>query len=177
MLSLIRAQTEAPDFWGVVLPAYLGALGAIISGGVATFALIRDIGTRKGLATIAQDANDRAVARPIDVPAAPAVAAPVAGRDAPPPLPGRPHKVPFEIRTLTRGLYVLRNVTDHPVRLLGISTAGRTQATFSFDLPLEIAPGEGYELHVHHPLGGPAIVTVTFTFEDKLGIRRWEQFL
>ncbi|MFF2275988.1 hypothetical protein [Agromyces sp. NPDC058126] len=189
MLEVLAPESPT-DFWGVVFPAYLGAVGAIVSSGVAAWALIREIGTRKGLTEIAREANKSDLGDPHSAVVAMGQAAQEAAewRDTQdePVHPLRTTSTyrrqtpasPWEIRTLRRGHYILRNATDHPVTLLEMASESPANITTLFSWPLTVHPGEGYEFRVHHVLGGPAIITVVFTYELPNGeVATWQQFL
>ncbi|MCD2440863.1 hypothetical protein LQ757_01110 [Agromyces sp. SYSU K20354] len=186
MIEFSAGVPQPTDFWGVVFPAYLGAAGAIISGGVAAWALIREVGTRKGLAEVARDANRAAAVsgppRAIqNLGAATAAAAREEAKDETPTATQASRSTsrdvnPWEIHTLRRGHYILRNASERPTTLTGFDTAGHIVIPFS--MPLTVQPGEGYEFYVHHVAGGPAILTVEFRWEAPDGSERsWRQFL
>lgn len=156
-------QPTASDFWGIVFPAYLGAAGAIISGAVAAWALMREIRTRRGLREVASGQNAEQSSRSTESfiaakSATDAFLLSVTGE--------REQSSPVSWVLVDYGLYhkALRNVSSTPARITRIKQLNGEMNLYYRFLPTTIDPGA--ELRVERTPGGPAVIATEFAWTE-----------
>ncbi|WP_128218512.1 hypothetical protein [Microbacterium enclense] len=140
---------QAPDIWGEIVPAYLGGVGGVLAGGVAAWALVRDISTRRGLAEVAKAAND------LESPSRNAAII-AAGDD-------------FEFLNFAR-TSMFRNASASGITVQGIRdlTPG-VRFTAEKPLPTVLKPRQGVSIRVKRSVGAAAVGTLEVTWTDPQG--------
>lgn len=148
---------QGPDFWGEVVPAYLGAVGGILAACVAAAAFVREISTRRGLQEVAKAANS------LDSPSRNAATI-AAGDD-------------FEFLNLARSS-MFRNLSGSEITVLSIQdvTPG-VKFTSEKTLPVILKHREAVSIRVKRTVGAPAVGGVEVTWIDPNGVTHATEFL
>ena len=149
----------ATDFWGVVVPSWIGAVGGLVSAIVGAVALISSIRNRRGLATLRAGANS-------------AQAAPHSMNRT---LLATADLVRWELVRERRGRWLLRNASPSAsVTLTGFAdvTPDRTSAaTLLVPVPVELGPGASVPFRVERAIAGSSISAIRVKW-DEAGERR-----
>lgn len=148
------------EFWETIFPTWLSGVGGLIAAAVATWTLIREVSTRKGLRQVVEIANKEPAVESTSVESDPA------------PISNPAPKPPFALRlkTVSPGRVLMRNIARDPITIRGFDTNSEgVKFVHNFALPLTIQNGEGYEFEVRKPVGGPVIVNMWILMRDDKG--------
>ena len=138
------------DFWGVVVPAWLGAVGSIAASAVAVFAYINSRSARGGIEELRDSVNQstptiyRTANLSLDI-SGTGTAVVIEPWD-------------FE-HAGNKGTF--RNTSGETLTVSGASATGGIDLTLRAQFPLEVPPTASFDLIIHRVLGGPAVVGVT----------------
>lgn len=151
------------DFWGVVVPAWLGSVGSIAASAVAVFAYINSRSARGGVKEMRGSVNQstptiyRTAVGSLNLAgsATAVVVEPWAFED-------EGNKATF------------RNTSGETLTVASASATGGIDLTLREQFPLEVPPTASFDLNIHRVLGGPAVVGVTldWTREDGAQLSR-----
>lgn len=143
------------DFWGVVVPTWLGALGTIAASTVALFAYLAGRSAQGGVKELANGLNSTSE-RSND-----GDRAPLRGGGDQSSAP-EPWLVEDDGRKVT-----FRNASGLPVVVTRVRGTG-VPLTAGFSFPLAVPPTAAFAVQVHRILGGPAVtgVTLDWSLED-----------
>ncbi|MCU1413871.1 MAG: hypothetical protein JWN80_1211 [Microbacteriaceae bacterium] len=131
-------MSAAPtDFWGIVIPGWIGAVGGAVGAFIGVAAFILSLRNRGGLRTIARNLAPGIQARTDAAPA-------------------------WRVDRRGQG-YILVNASGSPAEVRGISGTGvRTLA----DLPLTLAVGEALPFTISRGLVGATVSSVRIESAD-----------
>ncbi|MFJ2543765.1 hypothetical protein [Microbacterium sp. NPDC087589] len=146
------------DFWGVVVPSWLGAVASIAASTVAVIAFINSLSAKGGVREIG-DALNR---EPTVQPTRPTLSASSVAE-------AEPWTFISDGRVGT-----FRNTSRELLVVSGISATAGVAATLREQLPLDVPPTASFQVRLHHTLGGPAVrgVTLEWGREDGAELTR-----
>ncbi len=146
------------DFWGVVVPSWLGAVASIAASTVAVIAFINSLSAKGGVREIGDALNREATVQP-----------------ARPTLRGSSvaEAEPWMFRS-DRRVGSFRNTSGEVLVVSGISATAGIEATLREQLPLHVPPAASFQVHLRQGLGGPAVrgVTLEWVREDGAELSR-----
>lgn len=151
------------DFWGVVVPSWLGAVASIAASTVAVIAFFNSLSAKGGVREIGEALNREptvqreAAGRLTITGAAAAAVAPE----------------PWSFDSDGR-VGAFRNTSGETLTVSGITATAGIEATLRDQLPLEVPPTASFHVRVHQTLGGPAVrgVTLEWVREDGAELSR-----
>ncbi|WP_407361514.1 hypothetical protein [Microbacterium sp. LBN7] len=151
------------DFWGIVVPAWLGAVASIAASAIAVLAFINSLSAKGGVREIGESLNrDQTIYREASgtLHLSGTATATVA-----------PEPWSFDGEG---GVGVFRNMSGELLTVSGIATVGGIDLTLSDQFPLEVPPTASFEVRIHRILGGPAVrgVTLNWIREDGAELSR-----
>lgn len=151
------------DFWGVVVPSWLGAVASIAASTVAVLAFINSLSAKGGVREIGEALNREPTVQPHGVGnlAISGSATATVGPE------------PWSIGSDGR-VGVFRNTSGETLTLSGISATAGIEATLRDQLPLEVPPTASFRVRVHQALGGPAVrgVALEWVRDDGVELSR-----
>lgn len=133
------------DFWGVVVPSWLGAVASIAASTVAVLAFINSLSAKGGVREIGEALNRE--------PATPPGTSTLRGAV---PAEREPWTVAADGRVGT-----FRNTSDDVLTVLGISATAGVDPTARDRLPFDVPPSASFEVRLRSGLGAPAVRGVT----------------
>ncbi|WP_311260514.1 hypothetical protein [Microbacterium sp. WCS2018Hpa-9] len=146
------------DFWGVVVPSWLGAVASIAASTVAVIAFINSLSAKGGVREIGDALNREPTVQP-------------GGRS----LRGSSAAEPEPWMFGGDGrVGSFRNTSGEVLTVSGISATAGIEATLREQLPLGVPPGASFEVRLRRTLGGPAVrgVTIEWGREDGAELSR-----
>lgn len=151
------------DFWGVVVPSWLGALASIAASTVAVIAFINSLSAKGGVREIGDALNREATIQP-----EPGLTVGVRASSAATTGP-EPWSVHSDGRVAT-----FRNTSGRTLIVTGVTSAGGIAPALRDRLPLEVPPTASFEVRLHPVLGGPAVrgLTLRWVGEDDVELSR-----
>lgn len=166
---------SGPDFWGAVVPAWLGGVGGIAAAVVSTIALIKSLKTQGGVETLKNAANTTATS----IEASTTLTAPH-GSEAPEASSTRPSQSPVSWTAWheARSKYRLRNDstnTGASATLTGfqdVTPGGDDAASYAGPLPVDLAAGESVPFTIDKSLVSPSVTAIELTWTDSDGTER-----
>lgn len=142
------------DFWGVVVPAWLGALGTIAASVVALFAYITGRAAQGGVKQLADGLN-RTTSQ-------------AGNSEAPSLLDGDARgKEPWVIED-DGSKVTFRNTSGSHVLVTGVHGFG-VPLSSAFSFPIDVPASAAFKVIVHRILGGPAVIGVTIDWRPEDG--------
>lgn len=146
------------DFWGVVVPSWLGAVASIAASTVAVIAFINSLSAKGGVREIGDALNREPTAQPG---ARNLRGSSVAGPE------------PWMFSSDGR-LGTFRNTSGEVLTVSGISATAGIEATFREQLPLDVPPTASFQVHLQRSLGAPAVrgITLEWVREDGVELSR-----
>lgn len=141
------------DFWGVVVPSWLGALASIAASTVAVLAFINSLSAKGGVREIGEALNRQPPIRP----GAPTLRQSTAA--AP-----EPWSVAGDGRA---GIF--RNTSDEVLTVTGIAATAGIEATLRDQLPFDVPSSASFEVRLRSGLGSPAVRAVTVDWRQATG--------
>lgn len=141
------------DFWGVVVPSWLGALASIAASTVAVMAFINSLSAKGGVREIGAALNREPSFRP----GAPALRQSTA-------VAPEPWSVGGDGRT---GIF--RNTSDEVLTVTRIAATEGIEATLRDRLPVDVPPSASFEVRLRSGLGSPAVRGVTVDWRSATG--------
>ncbi|WP_311877512.1 hypothetical protein [Microbacterium forte] len=140
------------DFWGVVVPSWLGAVASIAASTVAVIAFINSLSAKGGVREIGEALNREPTAQP-------------GGRSLRASSVAEPE--PWMFRSDGR-VGSFRNTSGEVLTVSGITATAGIEVTLSEQLPLDVPPTASFEVLLVRTLGGPAVrgVTIEWVRED-----------
>ena len=154
------AQT---DFWGAAVPAWVGAVGGVISAVVAAIAFVQSIRNRKGLQTLRSAANDGQAS----------VEDEQAGADGQTVFATavRPKPVRWSVYSRgNKGRWLLQNESDEIATLVSfadVTPDGDHAATLLSSLPMVLAPGATIPFRIDKTLVSPAVTAIRIEWNQE----------
>lgn len=141
------------DFWGVVVPSWLGAVASIAASTVAVIAFINSLSAKGGVREIGHALN-RAPTGQRGVPGGAALrSADVAGPE--------PWSVVSDGRVGT-----FRNTSGGVLTVSGIIATAGIDATLRDRVPLTVPPAASFEVRLRSSLASPAVRGVTLVWSQ-----------
>lgn len=145
------------DFWGVVVPSWLGAVASIAASTVAVIAFINSLSAKGGVREIGDALNREptvqreAVGKLAITGSATAAVAPE----------------PWSFDSDGR-VGAFRNTSGEVQTVSGIAATAGIEATLLDQLPLDVPPTASFQVRLHQTLGGPAVrgITLEWVRED-----------
>lgn len=130
------------DFWGVVVPSWLGAVASIAASTVAVIAFINSLSAKGGVREIGEALNREPTEQGVRTRtlSAAATAAP------------EPWSFNGDGRVAT-----FRNTSGHVLTVSSVSATAGVEATLRDQFPLDIPPDASFEVRLRSTLGGPAV--------------------
>lgn len=139
------------DFWGVVVPSWLGAVASIAASTVAVIAFINSLSAKGGVREIGAALNREATIQP-ESGLTVGVRAPTAAATSAP----EPWSVESDGRVAT-----FRNTSGRTLVVTGLTATGGIALTLHDRLPLDVPPTASFQVRLHPTLGGPAVRGLT----------------
>lgn len=146
------------DFWGVVVPSWLGAVASIAASTVAVIAFINSLSAKGGVREIGDALNREPTVQP-------------GGRS----LRGSSAAGPEPWMFGSDGrVGSFRNTSGEVLTVSGISATAGIEATLREQLPLDVPPMASFQVRLHRSLAGPAVhgVTLEWGREDGAELSR-----
>ncbi|WP_091229054.1 hypothetical protein [Microbacterium sp. 3J1] len=143
------------DFWGVVVPSWLGALASIAASTVAVIAFINSLSAKGGVREIGDALNREPTAHGAGERGLRGVAA------AP---------EPWSVE-IGRGVGAFRNTSGQLLTVTRMAATAGIEATLREQMPLEVPPDASFEVRLRRVLGGPAVRGVTLEWVPEDGER------
>ncbi|WP_447911714.1 hypothetical protein [Microbacterium phyllosphaerae] len=145
------------DFWGVVVPSWLGAVASIAASTVAVIAFINSLSAKGGVREIGEALNrEPTVQREADVSVGVRLSATAT-------VGPEPWSFDSDGQVGT-----FRNTSGQLLVVSGITSTGGIALTLRDQLPLDVPPTASFQVRLHQILGGPAVrgVTLEWVRED-----------
>ncbi|KIP90366.1 hypothetical protein RU09_11555 [Microbacterium sp. MEJ108Y] len=145
------------DFWGVVVPSWLGAVASIAASTVAVIAFINSLSAKGGVREIGEALNREPTAqREADVSVGVRLSATAT-------VGPEPWAFDSDGKVGT-----FRNTSGQLLVVSGIASTGGIALTLRDQLPLDVPPTASFQVRLHQILGGPAVrgVTIEWVRED-----------
>ncbi len=143
------------DFWGVVVPSWLGAVASIAASTVAVIAFINSLSAKGGVTEIGDALNREPSVRRGAIGGL-AIGGAATGTDPP---------EPWAVER-DRRVGIFRNTSGRCAVVSGIDVVGGVHAALDAQLPLEVPPTASFEVRLRRDLGGPAVRGVTLRWTD-----------
>lgn len=130
------------DFWGVVVPSWLGAVASIAASTVAVIAFINSLSAKGGVREIGEALNREPTVQGLRTRtlSAAATAAP------------QPWSFDGDGRVVT-----FRNTSGQVLTVSSVSATAGVEATLRDQFPLDIPPDASFDVRLRSTLGGPAV--------------------
>lgn len=148
------------DFWGVVVPSWLGAVASIAASTVAVIAFINSLSAKGGVREIGEALNREPTVQPE------AVGKPSITRSGTAPVVPEPWSFDSDGR-----VGAFRNTSGETLTVSRITATAGIEATLRDQLPLEVPPTASFPVRVHQTLGGPAVRGITLEWVREDGAR------
>lgn len=146
------------DFWGVVMPAWVGAIGSLSASLIAVAAFIYSRSAQGGVKAIGESLNHTPTVErtaSVDLNLGLGATATV----------GPPHPWSFAV---DGHVAAFRNESEETVSVTGLAGTEGVNLTRA-SVPLEVPAGASFEVRVHRILGGPAVRGVTIEWINPAG--------
>ena len=140
------------DFWGVVVPTWLGALGTIAASAVALVAYLAGRAAQGGVKQLAEGLNR-----------SPSTAA---SEDREGLLPDQRAVEPWLLDHDGPAVR-FRNTSGGDVTVVNVEGVQDVPISLKFDLPARVPATAAIRMIVHRIIGGPAVTGVTLTWLDE----------
>lgn len=164
------------DIWGAVVPAWLGGVGGIAAAVVSTIALIKSLKTEGGVETLKGAVN--AVDGAMGPSATTNVTSAGTSLAMTPPSLLAQSPVSWTAWREAKGRYRLRNdstQTGATATLTGfqdVTPGGDGAATYSGNLPVQLAEGESIPFSIDKSLVSPSVTAIDLDWADSDGTER-----
>lgn len=154
------------DFWGIVVPTWIGALGSVAASAIAVIAYINSRSAKSGVQELGDSLNKvpnvtRTAAGTLNL-----------GLSATATV-GPPRVWDFEHQD---SMATFRNVSGQLVTVTDISGSRGLDLTLRNEMPLPVPPTAKFRARVHRILGGPAVTGVTIEWMDGAGSDDGDRF-
>lgn len=154
------ASVPPTDFWGIVVPGYIGAIGGLISAVIGAVALIQSLRARGGVRSIAAGLNAEQRAEP----AADAIEIPDDANAASAPRTEHRESLTWAIRKSSGDQYRLMNrsqtVTATLTGIIEVSEGDDLTLDPSAPLPADIPPQGQYAFYLARTFTSPAVTAL-----------------
>ncbi|WP_120494893.1 hypothetical protein [Microbacterium phyllosphaerae] len=147
------------DFWGVVVPSWLGAVASIAASTVAVIAFINSLSAKGGVREIGEALNREPTVQGLRTRTLSAAAT------------AAPEPWSFES---DGHIGTVRNTSGEVLTVSEITASAGIEATLRDQLPFDVPPTASFDVRLHQALGGPAVrgVTVEWVREDGAALAR-----
>lgn len=154
------------DFWGIVVPTWVGAFGSVMASAVAVIAYVNSRSAKSGVREIGDSLNQvpnvtRTAVGTLNVEGSATATV------------GPPRVWEFEHQD---SMATFRNVSGRLLTVTNISGSRGLDLTLRNEMPLLVPPTAKFRARVHRILGGPAVTGVSIEWMDGAGSDDGERF-